>query len=111
MAWLGYSYFVELLTSLGVDASVIADFCARRQIVRMEIFGSAARGELRAESDVDIMLTFQPSAPWSLYDIVDMQDELARLFGRAVDIVESGSVRNPYRARSIEHDLQVVYAA
>ena len=108
---MGYSYFVDLLSSLGVDAAAIADFCGHRRIVRMEIFGSAARGELRAESDIDVMLTFQPDAPWSLYDIVDMQDELAGLFGRHVDIVESGSVRNPYRARSIEHDLQVVYAA
>ena len=90
---------------------MIADFCARRQILRMEIFGSAARDELRPDSDVDLMLTFGPDAPWSLYDLVDMQDELAGIFRRDVDIVESGSVRNPYRARSIEHDLQVVYAA
>ncbi len=77
----------------------------------MEIFGSAARGELRPESDVDVMLTFEPEAQWSLYDLVDMQDELAGIFRRNVDIVESGSVRNPYRARSIERDLHVVYAA
>jgi predicted nucleotidyltransferase len=108
---LGYSVVVDLLTRLGVDAATIAAFCARRKIVRMEIFGSAARGQLRPESDVDVMLTFAPEAPWSLYDLVDMQDELAGFFQRDVDIVEAGSVRNPYRARSIEHDLQLVYAA
>jgi predicted nucleotidyltransferase len=102
---------VDVLSQLGVEASVIADFCGRKGILRMEIFGSAARGELRPESDVDVMVTFAPDARWSLYDLVDMQDELAAIFRRDVDIVESGSVRNPYRARSIEHDLQLVYAA
>ena len=102
---------MDVLSRLGVDAPVIAEFCARKKIVRMEIFGSAARDQLRPESDVDVMVTFAPDAQWSLYDLVDMQDELAALFGRDVDIVETGSVRNPYRAKSIEHDLQVVYAA
>ncbi len=102
---------MDLLTRLGVDAATISDFCARRKVLRMEIFGSAARDELRPDSDVDVMLTFTPEARWSLYDFVDMQDELAQIFRRDVDIVESGSVRNPFRARSIEHDAQVVYAA
>ena len=77
----------------------------------MEIFGSAARDELRPDSDLDVMLTFAPEARWSLYDFVDMQDELTQIFRRDVDIVESGTVNNPYRARTIARDLQLVYAA
>ena len=77
----------------------------------MEIFGSAARNELGPESDVDVMVTFTPDAHWSLYDLVDMKDELAAVFKREVDIVEAGTVVNPFRARSIQRDLQLVYAA
>ncbi len=102
---------MSLLSTLHVEDAVIADFCRRWKIVRMEIFGSAARGELRPDSDVDVMVTFEPHPGWSLYHLVQMQDELAALFKRDVDIVESGSVRNPFRARTIERDLQVVYAA
>jgi len=48
---------------------------------------------------------------WSLYDVVEMKDELKAIFGRDVDIVEKGAVRNPFRRRSIMTNREVLYAA
>ena len=94
-----------------MPTEAIEAFCARWLISELALFGSAARDELKADSDVDLMVTFRPEARWSLGDFVTMQDELGAIFGREVDLVQRGSVRNPYRRRSIERDLTVLYAA
>jgi predicted nucleotidyltransferase len=97
--------------SLSVSRETIAAFCEKWQIVEFALFGSAARGELRPDSDIDVMLQFAPEAHRSLYDLVDIKDELSGMFGRDVDILEKGFIKNPYRRRSIARDLTVLYAA
>lgn len=102
---------MDVLERLGVSQQELAELATRHKLVRIEVFGSAARGELRPDSDVDVMITFSPDARPSLYTLVDIKDELSARFGREVDIVEAGSIRNPYRARTIAADLTLVYAA
>lgn len=89
----------------------LTELCRRWRVTELALFGSAARAESRADSDVDLLVTFQPNAPWSSLDLVDMRDELARLFGRPVDLVEERAVRNPYRRASMLRDKSVLYAA
>ncbi len=50
-------------------------------------FGSVLTDQFRADSDVDVLVTFEEPTRWSLFDVVDMKDELERLFGRKVDFV------------------------
>ena len=57
-----------------------------------------------------ITLRFAPGAGHSLWDFIDIQRELESLVGRPVDLVERGSIRNPFRRRAIERDLKGVYA-
>ena len=57
------------------------------------------------------MVTFAPDARWTLLTFAEIQLELEEIFGRKVDLTERGRIRNPYRRRSIERDLTVVYAA
>ncbi len=102
---------MKSLESLGVRADALGAFCRSHGIVELAVFGSGARGELRPDSDIDVMARFLPSAHWDLYDFVAMRDELAAIFGRDVDLVEAGTIQNPYRRRNIERDLTVVYAA
>lgn len=75
------------------------------------LFGSAARGELRPDSDIDVMVQFGSGETWSLLDLVAMKLELEALFARSVDLVEKGTVRNPFRLRTINRDATVLYAA
>ena len=89
----------------------LAAFCRRHRIKRLGIFGSAARGEAGDASDVDLLVEFKPDASTNLFDMVRMQDELSRLFGRKVDLATSTVLENPYRRRSILKDLRELYAA
>lgn len=73
--------------------------------------GSIVSGDFGPDSDVDVLLTFDARAQWDLFDMVAMRDELAAMFGRAVDIIEEGAVRNPYMRASIKRTKRVHYAA
>ncbi len=80
-------------------------------MTELAVFGSVARGTSRPDSDVDLLVRFQPGAPWSTLDLVDLREELVGLFGRRIDLVEESAVRNPYRRASILRDKSVLYAA
>jgi predicted nucleotidyltransferase len=89
----------------------IADFCRRWKIKEMSLFGSVLRDDFDQGSDVDILVTFSEDARWSLFDWVDMIEELKEITGREVDLVERESIRNPFRRRSILANREVIYAA
>jgi predicted nucleotidyltransferase len=65
----------------------IAEFCKRNRIRKLSLFGSALRGELRKDSDIDILVEFPPGATPSLFDLARMERELSTLVGgRKVDL-------------------------
>lgn len=94
-----------------IDRDRIADFCQRWRITEFALFGSALRDDYRADSDVDVLVTFEPGAPWSLWDLSRMRIELEEIFGRDVDLVEKKALRNPYRRQAILSNQRVIYAA
>jgi uncharacterized protein len=94
-----------------IDETAIEDFCRRWRVAEFALFGSVLREDFRPDSDVDVLVTFEPDAPWSLWDLISMQDELEALFGRKVDLVEKRSIKNPFRRHSILTTKQVIYAA
>ena len=90
----------------------IAAFCKQRQIVELALFGSVLRDDFGPESDIDVLVTFAPSARWSLLDLVRMQEELSAVLGRNVDLVERTAVEqseNYIRRRHILQSLEPVY--
>jgi len=96
---------------LPIPRKKISEFCRRWKVVEFSLFGSVLREDFRPGSDVDVLVTFAPDAPVSLFDLVQMQIELESLFGRPVDVVEKDALRNPFRKREILSTAQVVYAA
>lgn len=88
----------------------IEEFCRRRKVLELALFGSLARGDFGPDSDVDVLVTFAPDAPWSLFDLVEMQAELEEIFGRPAHLVEKAGLTNPYRRRAILSKLKVLYA-
>jgi predicted nucleotidyltransferase len=100
--------------NLGVEASIIADFCQRWKIKQLAVFGSAAEGVLRPDSDIDLLVTFEPDADWTMFDHYRMENELAELFARDVDLVNIRALEeNPNRIyrQQILNSAKVVYAA
>jgi uncharacterized protein len=77
----------------------------------MSVFGSVVREDFHADSDIDVLVSFETNAGWSLVDLVTMQDDLTALLGRPVDLVEEAALRNPYRRAAILESKQLVYAA
>jgi predicted nucleotidyltransferase len=88
----------------------LARLCRRWRIGELSLFGSVARGTAKADSDVDLLVTFEPDAPWSTLDLVDLREELASLFERPVDLIEEQAIRNPYRKTAILRDKSILYA-
>ena len=70
-----------------IPAEEISQFCQRWKIRQLALFGSALRRDFRPDSDLDIMVTFAPDADWGLFDHIQMQLELERLFKRKVDLI------------------------
>ena len=92
----------------------IAEICRRRRVARLEVFGSAARGDdFDAErSDVDLLVEFDGTAGTpSLVDFFALRDELATVLGRPVDLVMVDAVRNPFVRADIERSREPLYAA
>ena len=89
----------------------LAAFCRKWRIEELSLFGSVLREDFSPESDVDVLVTFAPDAHLSLFDFVEMQDELSEIFERKVDLVSRGGLRNPFRRHEILNTRQVVYAA
>lgn len=78
------------------------------------MFGSVLGQDFGPESDVDVLITFAPSAEHSVLDIVRLQDELEAMFGRSVDTAERSAVErapNYLRRRSILDSARTLYAA
>ena len=90
----------------------IAALCVRYDVIRLAIFGSAARGEFDpASSDLDFLVLFdRRDQPDYVERYLDMADALEALFGRKVDLVTELSARSPEFRASIDPDLEPIYA-
>ena len=92
----------------------IGEFCRRWRVTELALFGSVLRDDFRADSDVDLLVSFAPDAGWTLLDHVEMEEELEGIFGRPVDLVSRRAVEaspNWIRRREILETAQPIYVA
>jgi len=97
-----------------LSREAIADFCRRWRIRELAIFGSALREDFRPDSDVDVLVTFEPEVRWEFQQWLEMTRELEALFGRRVDLVERRMVeqsKNYIRRKHILSHLEPIYVA
>jgi hypothetical protein len=95
-----------------VARAKLAALCRKYHVRRLGLFGSAARGAPGPESDVDLLIEFEPGKAPSLWAEPEMREAFGALFGgRRVDLVPPQVLENPYRRRSILRDLRVLYEA
>lgn len=86
----------------------IGEVCQRNGVAFLAIFGSYARGEQKAESDVDVAIEFEKNSGKSLFDLVRVEDELTRLFERKVDLGVFSSL-NPYIMDDVKKEMKIIY--
>jgi len=94
-----------------VPKDKIAEFCRRWKVSEFALFGSVLRDDFRVDSDIDVLVTFSEESRWSLFDWIDMIDELKSMFGREVHLLSRGGLRNPFRRHEILKTREVVYVA
>ncbi len=95
---------------LAINKAGIADFCRRHHIVRLAIFGSALRDDFRPDSDVDVLVDFEPGHVPGFFRFFDMEEELSALFeGRKVDLRTPEDLSRYFRDRVVAQ-AEVQYA-
>ncbi len=90
----------------------IAEFCKRWKVQELAVFGSALREDFGPESDIDLIVTFEEGADWSLLDHIRMQEELRDIFGREVDLVTKRAVEHSHnwvRRKEILRTAMIIY--
>jgi len=86
--------------------------CRRFGVRRLELFGSAASGQLVANSDLDFLVEFDsPESPGYADRFFGLLESLEALFGRPVDLIVASAVRNPYFREAVERTKELIYAA
>lgn len=90
-----------------------ARLCRQHHVEQLDLIGSAARGDFDPErSDIDFLVSFQPLVPGQHADAYfGLLHGLEDLFGRKVDLVMRGAIKNRWFARSIESCRELLYAA
>jgi hypothetical protein len=98
-----------IIPGVEVDEARLADICLRYGIGELKVFGSQARGEARPDSDIDVLYTLRPGHRLG-WEIEQLTDELAELFGRRVDLVSLRAL-HPLLQPSVLAEARPVYAA
>lgn len=69
-----------------VDRAILADFCRKNGIRRLALFGSALRDDFGPDSDIDLLVEFDPGRPVGFFKLAELEQELADMLGRRVDL-------------------------
>jgi hypothetical protein len=97
-------------TALAIDQSGIEQFSRRWRVKELALFGSVLRDNFGPQSDLDVLVSFEPDAPWTLWDLSRMREELEELFGRKVDLIEQEGLENPFLRHAILTTKRVIYS-
>jgi predicted nucleotidyltransferase len=92
----------------------LVELCKKYRVVRMYLFGSAARDDFDEKtSDIDLLYLFSDELTIDEYgeNFFNLMYALDELFGRKVDMVSEKSLSNPYLIKSIDEDKKLIYEA
>ena len=98
------------LDQLRHESSAIRQICVRHHVAELAVFGSTARGEAGPESDIDLLVAFQPGAGVGLVAFNRLRRELEDALGRPVDLVPKDGLK-PIIRDDVLAEAQVLYAA
>jgi len=102
---------MTLQNNINIPKTKIINYCKQHNIIEFALFGSVLTMDFNSDSDIDILVTFTPDCHYSLYDILDVQDDLKNMLGCEIDLVEKQALKNPFRRHEILNNMEIVYAA
>jgi predicted nucleotidyltransferase len=97
-----------MIKNIHVPQKKIAEFCERHHIRRLAFFGSVLRDDFRPDSDVDVLVEFEPSHTPGLITLAGMEIELSGLLGRQIDMRTPGDLSHYFRQQVLD-TAQVCY--
>ncbi|HXG12888.1 MAG TPA: nucleotidyltransferase domain-containing protein [Gemmataceae bacterium] len=102
-----------MIELIGQHRRELDELCRRYHVKTLEVFGSAVDGSWNPErSDLDFLVEFLPEAAGRIFHgYFDLKEAFERLFGRKVDLVMPGAIRNPYFRKAVNQQRRVLYAA
>ena len=80
----------------------VAEFCRANGVRKLSIFGSALRPDFGPESDIDMLVEFEPGRAPGLFRMAGMETELTRMFGRKVDLRTPGDLSRYFRQQVLD---------
>lgn len=83
---------VKIMSQIEIPIKRIAELCDRWQITEFALFGSVLRDDFRPDSDIDVLVSFAPTAQRGLTETLQIRDELEALFGRPVDLLIKAAI-------------------
>ena len=98
------------LGNILLDSQSLAEMCRRYNVRELSVFGSAVRGEMGPDSDIDILVEFEPGVRIGLIKFESLVDELELLSGRRIDLVTKTGLK-PWVRQSVLRDARVIYAS
>lgn len=104
----------EVFLPIALPMDKLREFCQKWRIQDIAVFGSVLRNDFGPESDVDFLVTFQPHAGISLFDLIKMETELGAIVGRRVDLVSRGGLErseNWIRKKAILESARSLHVA
>lgn len=82
----------------------ITQFCKEHEIIaKLSLFGSALTGNFHKDSDIDLLIEFEPGKTPSLFTVIDFQDELTTIVGRQVDLRTAPELSRYFRNEVVSH--------
>ena len=101
---------MTIAAGIEVHQAELVEFCRRHQVRELSLFGSAARGEMRPDSDIDLLVDFLHEARPGLLGVSAMMRELTVLLGRRVDLAVKPALKPLVRAEVLA-EARLIYAA
>ena len=98
------------MKSIPISQEQLAALCRRHRVQRLAIFGSALREDFRPESDVDVLVTFEPDAEIDFLALSRLRRELEAIFNRPVDLVPQEGLKSRIR-ENVLASSELIYAA
>lgn len=106
------NYQISYRNNINLPLKQIEKFCLKWQVTELALFGSVLREDFRPDSDIDLLITFSVEADWSLFDHIKMQQELATIWKRKIDLISKRAIersQNTIRRHEILSTAQVIY--
>jgi predicted nucleotidyltransferase len=98
------------MVRIQIDDDALAEFCRRHRIKRLAFFGSVLREDFGPESDVDVLVEFEPDVSVGFFAIARMQDELTTMLGRSVDLRTPKGLSRYFRDQVVR-EAEAAYVA